>query len=465
MAQTASDIQLALQNSILQTDSTLDVVQGPIPDIFINPQAGQLAISSQDAESLRQLFTLQFDASATTVEIQKALANYGSTPGSGEYASHIQHFMRYVRPSVDITIPAGTLVSNISGDLVYRVVTGGTIVAASSSSYYNASRKTYEIGLFVEAVGIGVAYNLPQYRVIVLATPVIGIDSTENRTASTGGAEVESVESQSSRLSTSLLGINKGAPGGLQSEILNQLPETVTDVAVIQPFEKEFTRLTTGPALDIYCIGSSILSFTQTYIASGGETHIYFTNVPVTSITSVMLNNIAISSYTLVQDTSSETGYSLDSTDYVLLGTTLSLGDTVVIQYTYNSTPASVYSVVYGSGSTYLFNTDILIRQPFYVPPVISGSIQALSSYSVTEVEQKVLTFFTNKFNFTTFIEIVYPEDIRQQVLTQVSGVLNFTLTQFRRSTGSLSAIEPLQFARNEISVFNTNYYSVTVTS
>ena len=75
MAKTAEDIKLDLKESIQQTDKTLDVEQGPIPDIFINPQSGQLAISSQDSESLRQLFTLQFEASATDEEVRKALAN------------------------------------------------------------------------------------------------------------------------------------------------------------------------------------------------------------------------------------------------------------------------------------------------------------------------------------------------------------------------------------------------------
>lgn len=464
MAKSAEDIKFELKESIQLTDRTLDVEQGPIPDIFINPQSGQLANASSDAESLRQLFTLQFETSATDDEIRKSLANYGSSPGAGTKASHIQHFMRYSKPTVDITIPSGTLVSNVSGDLLYRVITGGTIVSSSATSYYNSSRRTYEIGLLVEAVGIGESYNLPENRIVILTTPVIGIDSTENRSKSTGGREQETKESQASRLKNSLLGINQGSPGGIQDIIRNDLPEVVSDIAIIQPFEKEFKRLTTGPALDIYCIGNSVDSFTQTYIASGGETQIFLTKVPVVQIQSLTVNNISLT-YTLVTDTTPETGYSLKATDYVSLATALALGDTVVIQYIYNKTLSDVYNVVYASGTTYLFNTDMLIRQPVYIAPVLGGQIQALASYSSTEVEQNVINFFSKEFNFTTFIEIVYPEVIRQRVLTEVSGVQNFKLTEFRRSIGSLSTIEPLQYARNEISVFNTNYYKITVVS
>ena len=115
MAQTASQISQELASSINESDPTLDTTQGPIPDIFIRPQSGQLAKASSDSESLRQLFSLDFAQSATPQEIQQALANYGSTPGLGEPSSHIQYFMRFSRPTSDVVIPAGSLVSNQDG--------------------------------------------------------------------------------------------------------------------------------------------------------------------------------------------------------------------------------------------------------------------------------------------------------------------------------------------------------------
>jgi len=464
MATTAAEIQTELQNSILQSDSTLDITQGAIPDIFITPQAGQLANASADAESLRQLFTLQFGASITAQEIQYALGNYGFTPGAGTYAQHVQYFMRFTRPLVDVVIPSGSLVSNVGGDIVYRVVNGGTIIAASAPLFYNSSRKTYEIGLLVQAVGVGTQYKLPANRVITLLTPISGIDSTENRSASTGGAGAESMESQISRLQTALLGINLGSPGGIINQIKDTLPELITDVAVIQPFEQEFYRMTTSPALDVYVIGDDIETYTQTYTALGGETQIALTQVPATTILSVTINGVS-ASFTLVNDPTLETGYSLDSNDICVLGTTLAAYDTVVIEYEFDRVLQDVYNQVFASGSTFLFNTDILLRQPFKIPPVISGTVQALSSYSVTDVEANVLNYITNLFTFTTFTGILYPEIVRENLITQVSGVQNFILTEFRRSSGSLSLVEPVVFARNEISVFSANYYNIAVVS
>jgi hypothetical protein len=466
MAKTAEDIKVELEESILQTDNTLDVVQGAIPDIFIKPQSGQLANASADAEALRQLFTLQFANVATDQEIQYALANYGSTPGAGTKATHIQYFMRFTKPLTDIVIPSGTLVGNVNGDAVYRVVNGGTIVATSAPLYYNATRKSYELGLLVEAVGIGTKYNIPANRVIALLTPVSGIDSTENRTSSLGGREKETSASQADRLKTSLLGINLGGPGGLKSSIQNAMPELVSDVNIIQPFEKEFQRNTTGPALDIYVVGDSYEIYTQTYQAIGGETEIPLVKKPATSVLSVTVNDVSISS-SLINDTTPETGYSLQANDVVVLGTALVAYDALTIEYEYNKALEDVNTQVFSSGDTFLFNTDILVREPFKIAPILGGEIQALPSYSVTEVEQNVLDYFSKLFTFTTFTEILYPEIVRENVLTQVTGVQSFRLREFRRSTGSLSIIEPITYARNEISVFNsnTNYYKITVVS
>ena len=142
MARSEEDIIKELEDSVTSTDKTLDVTQGPIPDIFIRPQAGQLAIASEEAESLRQLFTLDFEVAATDDEVRNALSNYGSTPGEGVKSRHVQHFLKFTRPQEDIQIPAGTLVSNAGGNLLYRVVTAGTIVAASADAFFNASRSS-----------------------------------------------------------------------------------------------------------------------------------------------------------------------------------------------------------------------------------------------------------------------------------------------------------------------------------
>ena len=340
------------------------------------------------------------------------------------------------------------------------------MLAASADTFFNASRNAFEISLLVEAVGVGEDYNLPVNRVNTIVTPVNGIDTTENRQASRGGESRETKEQQSTRLKDALLGRNMGSQGGITDLITNSLPETITDVAVIQPFEQEFSRLVVGPALDIYNIGETSETHTQSFTALGGETQIVLDKVPAISISSFTINNLTgVVGYSLVSDTTFESGRSLNATDIVVLDTPLIAGDFVVMTYTYNKVLEDVQEVVFADSQEYLFNTNILVRSPFVVNPRIVGEIQALASFSTTEVEEDVTNFLTTEFTFTTFIDTVYPEVIRQRVISEVAGVQNFRLTEFRRATGSLAEIEPMVFARNEVSVYNPDVVDVTVIS
>lgn len=462
MARSEEEIQAQLILSIEASDKTLDTSQGPIQDLMVVPQAGQLAKASSEAESLRTLFTLQFSDAATDEEVQNALANYGSSPGSGTRSRHIQYFMRFTRPSEDITISSGTLVSNSDGSLSYSVVNSGTIKATSADAFYNSARGAFEIGLLVEATGTGTAYELPKGRVNTVLTPLIGIDTTENRAKSTGGLDKESKTSQSNRLKNSLKGINLGAPGGIKNQILNAFPEEVFDVAVVQPFEKEFQRLVEGPALDVYMIGTHAEPESQTTTGITGQTAVTLLSVPVLSVSSVLINGVS-STFTLVPDMTMETGLSLRSTDVVVLPIALLAGDIVTVEYLYNRILSDVNTQVFNSGEEFLFNTDMQVRSPFVISPVIKGTIQAFASYSSTEVEQNVAAFLTTVFTFTTFTEIVFPEVIRQRIVSEVSGVQSFRITEFHRNTGSLSLIEPISFARNEVSVYNPNIVEIKV--
>jgi hypothetical protein len=91
--------------------------------------------------------------------------------------------------------------------------------------------------------------------------------------------------------------------------------------------------------------------------------------------------------------------------------------------------------------------------------------VRALASFSATEVEDEVQNFFATNLTFTAFTEIILTEEIRQKLISEISGVQNFTFSEFRRNTGSTADIEPLVFARNEVSVFSVDLYNVTVVS
>lgn len=464
MARTPDQVAADLAASINTSDPTLDTTQGPIPDVMIRPQANQISIVEAEAAAVRTLFTLQFPTVATSDEIQQALLNYGSVPGGGSYSTVLQYFMRYTAPTIDIVINAGSLVSNSDGTLVYQVLNPGTIPANNANAYYNPTRNTYEIALQVQAIGTGTTYNLPPYRINSLTTPIVGIDSTENRSQASGGESSEAATSQAARLITSLQGTNLGAPGGISKQILNILSNEVTDVNIIQPSQPEFVRITSGPALDVYVIGQTDATVTETTNGVGGQTILTVDNHPVVQVDSLTINNTNVATYTLVPDISAETGYSLDANDIIVLSSPLLAGDTVVITYTYNQVLSDVFTEVLDSGEGYFFNTDMLVRSPFPVNPVISGTIRVLSSYSTSDVSDDVTAYLTDALTFTTFsTDQILPSIVIQNTINNVPGIQTFTLTLFQRNIGALSDVEPIILAANETLVYNPSLINIMV--
>src|SRR5208282_5569353 len=109
-------------------------------------------------------------------------------------------------------------------------------------------------------------------------------------------------------------------------------------------------------------------------------------------------------------------GYSLDANDYVVVQTPLIAGDTIVVQYQFNQILEDVYNQYFGSGQQFLFNTNILLRLPFVIYPVVAGSVVVLPSYSVSTVEANLISYVTTALSPTTFITSILPATFQQNV-------------------------------------------------
>lgn len=459
MARSQDEIAEDLGLSINQTDASWDTDQGPIPDLFIRPIAGQISIAETAAEELRLLFSLQFPEVATEEEIRNALRNYGSEPGVGDRATHIQYFMRFTRPTSDITIPVGTLVSNSSGDLVYKTLNVVTMEAASADVLFNADRNTYEVTTRVEAVGFGEEYNLPAFRVDTLLTDIVGIEATENRSKSQNGGAEESTESQSNRLKEAMLGINLNAPGGIKKRIQDGLPGRVNDVNVVKASDKEFVRIIDKPSFDVYSIGNEPEAYQQSVDAFAGQTEIILEKGPVLDVSSVTVNGSPVS-FEFLPDSSRETRNSLASVDTVIVSPLLAT-DQLSIEYNYNKLLEDINDQVLDNGDDFLFEVDYLLRTPVAIYPVLTAEIKTLPSYDFETVQNSILERLENIFFFTSFQEIKTPGEVKEEILGNISGIRSFKWTEFRRNTGSLTSIEPIIYAKNEISEFDPDLIDI----
>lgn len=459
MARSAEEIAEDLGRSIEQTDPSWDIDQGPIPDLFIRPIAGQINLAETEAEELRLLFSLQFPDVATEEEIRNALRNYGSEPGVGDRSTHIQYFMRFTRPTSDVLIPVGTLVSNNSGDLVYRTLNAVTMLADSAESYFNADRGTFEVTTRVEAVGFGEEYNLPAFRVDSLLTEIVGIEATENRSKSKNGSAEESTVSQSNRLKEAMLGINLNAPGGVKKRIQNGLPGRVSDVSIVKSSDREFVRIIDKPSFDVYSIGIEPELYSESFDAFGGQTEIILNKKPVLDVQSVTVNNSPVS-FEFAPDGTKETQKSLLSNDVVIVSPLLPT-DQVTVTYNYNKLLEDINSQVLNNGEEFLFEVNYLLRSPIAVYPVLSAEIKTLPSYDFETVQNSILERLEAIFTFTTFQEIKTAGEVKEDILGNISGIRSFRWTEFRRSSGSLTDIEPILYGKNEISEFDPTLINI----
>lgn len=451
MARSADQIERDYALSIETSDPSWDTTQGPIRELFTVPLSGITAKTEEDAENLRKLFSLNFDETITQEEMAQALNNYGSRPGAGTRSAHNQYFLRFTRPRENIIIPVGTLVSNSAGNLMYRTTVQITMIYLQADSYYNPTRKAYEISVPVEADGVGAEYTLPAYRVQTILTPVNGIDATENRERSSQGLPTEDITKQSNRLRTTLLGLNINTQGGISKRIKDALSNSVSSVQVITPSDPEFKRVQTKPSIDVYILGTFSQSVTENITATANQTQIVPLKQPLIGVTSVILNGTTNLGFTLVQDESNDTGRSTKSNDTIELSVPLSLNDMVEYTYVYNKVLDDVQTIVFNDASESLFQTDYLIREFRRSSPLINMELKTLTSYSFEEVAKAVREKIRETLDDTVFRERLSPSEMRDLISGSVSGIQYLRITRFRRDIGSVSNLETIVFALNEM--------------
>ncbi len=119
-------------------------------------------------------------------------------------------FSRNVVTTSPVTIPIGTLVSTPSG-LIYVTTAEGTILASQADSG----------SVPVEAQEIGGVYNVVANSITLIATPVVGVDSVNNASATSGGLNAESDEDFVSRFQAFILGLGRGNIYGLITAALS----------------------------------------------------------------------------------------------------------------------------------------------------------------------------------------------------------------------------------------------------
>lgn len=465
MARSVEQIQQSMQQSVEGADPTIESRSGPVYNIMLQPVANEVARIETEQDRINALYSLQFQEVATIEETNALATNFGIQRAPGTKASVVVFFFRFTRPQEPAVVRRGSLISNLDGTLQFIVQEDAVIDPSNAEAFFNAARRTYEVAVNAQAVSPGEQYNVPAFRINTLVTANSDFDGVESRAAATGGSEQETQSAEVSRIRQRFAGLNTGSIDGIKFIAADSFPEYVNDVAVIQPANVLFLRAPTTPALDIYIAGSNNETVRQSYVALGGETQITLASPPAVQGSLVLAVNGVVDSGAVIVPDDGIFGGSTRATDVALLSNPLNAGDVATFSYAFNRLVFDVQQEYEPTtvGDSLLFGTDILVFQAEIAPITVQMSIRVASSFDVPRTTDQVQNVVLEYVNQNVFGFTLFPEQLRETILTTVQGVTSLDLQQFRRTDRSLRDVEIIEMDDNEISQLDDESFQLNI--
>jgi len=465
MARNADEVAVSLQNSVNIADPTIETRSGPVFNIMLQPVANEVARIEGEQERIASLYSLQFQEVATIDETDALATNFGIQRAPGTKAVATVFFVRFTRPQEPAVVRRGTLVGNLDGTLQYIVQQDAVLDSDNADAFFNAARRTFEVAVNVEATSPGEIFNVPAFRINTLITPNADFDGVENRAGAEGGSEEETQESEVSRIRERFAGLNTGSIDGVKFVASDSFPEFVKDVAIIQPKSILFRRVVITPAIDVYIAGSNDEVVRQNFVGIGGETQISIASPPsIPSSLDLSINGIPNTDAVIVEDSGPE-GNTVRANEIVLLQDPLNPGDVVTFSYAFNRLILDVQNEYEPTsiGDSLLFGTDILVFEGVEVPITVQMSVRIASSFDIPRTADQVQNVIIEFVEQNTFGITLFPEILRETILTTVQGVSSLDLTAFRETERFLRDVEIIELAENELSALDNETFQLNI--
>jgi hypothetical protein len=466
MARTTATIEKAIKDSISSVNPSIDTVKGPVPEIFVIPQAAQFRSTELAIDDLSRRYSLDYILTRNTASLQLYGSNVGIPQSSGKPASGYVTFYTYTRLSLSesIVVPAGTVVTTTDPSIGYQTIKTITILGSNIDTYYNASKRRYEILAPIQSLGTGTAFEVPPHRIRLLRTAIEGIDGVENTAYVSGSKAAETNAAYGKRIRTTFNGTALGSGSGLKQLVLNYDPVRIQDTVVV--FSSDLTlfkRWSRYNAWDVYVIGEDEETTTDLFVGDGFTKDFILLNQPSTSVSSVLVNNVA-SDFVFVPDISEQTGVSTRSTSKVSLVSTPVLDADISVTYTYNKLLVDINTYITTAGKD-LFQSDILIRSANTVRVRTTVEIQILSSFDETQAISDTFAIVSSFLNPGTFVEnnILYPDALRNLISGTVGGVSNIIITEFTKADTGVIPIEAIEFSTIEYPIAEDSLITILV--
>lgn len=275
-----------LVDAIKTRDSALETGYGPIRDIVVDPVS---LVLRQMYLQIERAFDNEFLVNAeimTTEELDLLGESLAVSRRGPQKASGSVFFYTTSRPPTDIIIPAGLPVaakttgfpSGTSERVAFLTTRQVILFAASADSYFNAVSGVFEIEAPIEAILPGKKGLVAPGIITNMQRQINGLSSVINKSATTGGRDMETNAEYARRIRLALLGTDRGTIKGVQRTILSD--DRIVDSLVVMSGDPLMKRTEEqAGAVDVYIVGEEATVAQQ--IISFDSFDIFFENEPL----------------------------------------------------------------------------------------------------------------------------------------------------------------------------------------
>ena len=428
-AELIQDLAAAVKNR----DRSIETGFGPVKDIVIDPVS---LVLRELYLQVKHVFDVQFLKNAALMSIEE-LDLLGESLGikrKGAIAAvGSVFFLTSNKPVTDITIPAGFPVAtatNVVGAVSFQsfvTTRTTTFFAASSDAFFNPDSGFFEFEIPIRALTPGTNGNVASGTVKTLQRQVPGIAAVINKSATSGGRDLETNAEYARRIRLALLGTDRGTVDGLRRFGLND--ERVVDALVVQSGEPLLTRTeSVAGAIDVYIFGEEPTLDQQPHVFTGLD--VFFRNEPLIFPTPVSNIVRSLPGPPLVEgeDYFVERDVILDGSSkarnllrWNRASTNLpSDQEGITIEYTYDKLIQDLQMELDKPENDVL--ADVLFRRSTQVDIVLDATIKVLSDVDLSTLTDLIRSALREFINTRGLGESIIPSDL-DVVLRSVPGV------------------------------------------
>jgi len=474
ITKSVSDIRTDIISEFSSRLPNIDLTDGtPEREMFVEaPIAGQL----QDLWA-KIVYVAKLNAphiytnDILTEDLQTYMSNFGVVQRPASYSEGIVTFYSDTQPAEDITVPTGSIVKTRDSVPIEFEVQGTYVLYASiAASYYNANTSRWELNCAVKAVIAGPNSRAGSGTILDMQVGVAGVTGVTNADPVTGGAAEETVEEALSRVIDTFQGRGLGPTQGL----VNYIQASVEAVNVVGANDPEMLRDEgLGGAIDFYIIGETltdateIISITSTGLLYGinvnyTSTGLMLVNQPVQAITALLINDVVIATnYYSLQKDSGMLSKSTRASDGIIItsaglaaGIMFNAGDTVEVNYIYNSLPKKIEDDLNSEGNHYQ-NRDYLLREMAQVDIAVYIEFKEVSGQDFDAVASTVeldVSDFINAIKNSGSLELADVIGVIKRITT-VDNVNITTVSLTPTGGGTKTEQGDILFEKNEYPV------------